>query len=275
LRVAAIIVITIFGLLLISALAFFFYENQNPITNNSYPFYAIPAGPEANLPEVSTNGVWSLSPILMYHHIRINPSPDSQLEQSLSLSPVKFEEQIGYLKSLGFSTINLDELFTKREARKFIITFDDGYKDIIENALPILQKFQYSATVFVIVNDVGKTRYLTWDDLVALKNAGWSIGSHTLSHPNLTNASLDKASKEIFQSKSQLESRLGITASFFCYPSGQYNDEIIKLVEDAGYLGAVTTKVGRYNYQSKNYELTRVRVRGTDTLDKFKENLGF
>jgi len=208
-------------------------------------------------------------PILMYHHIKVKPSNANQIESGLDVSPLNFEEQMAYLSTNGYTTIGLDELFKKPKGKYFVITFDDGYKDVLENAKPILDRFGFRATVFLIVDYIGKTGYLDWSDIEILKRAGWSFGSHTLTHPDLLSLKKSEAERQIKQSKEALESKLQEPINFFSYPAGKFNQEIIEIVQSAGYKGAVTTKFGRENNSRDIYQLKRVRVSGSDTLKSF------
>ena len=208
-------------------------------------------------------------PILMYHHIKVKPSNANQIESGLDVSPLNFEEQMAYVSTNGYTTIGLDELFKKPKGKYFVITFDDGHKDVLENAKPILDRFGFRATVFLIVDYIGKTGYLDWSDIEILKRAGWSFGSHTLTHPDLLSLKKSEAERQIKQSKEALESKLQEPINFFSYPAGKFNQEIIEIVQSAGYKGAVTTKFGRENNSRDIYQLKRVRVSGSDTLKSF------
>lgn len=216
--------------------------------------------------EVSLRGFRTTSPILLYHYVQKGPN-------SLYVSLLNFEEQMAYLSAKGFQTISLNDLFEKPSAKKFVITFDDGYKDVFENAYPILKRLGFKATVFVIVNEVGKQGYLDWEEIKILEKEGWSFGSHTLTHRNLLSLKKEGAEKEILESKEELEVKLKNPVNFFCYPVGKYSQEIIEMVSEAGYKGAVTTLSGLDNTISEIYQLKRIRVSGFDTLESFIKKL--
>ena len=260
----------ILGLVLGAAGLYFYLKNYSSGSNQTN---------QINLPEAKCSGIQvedcpklivSNVPILMYHHIDTSP-PSSQADLYVSLD--NFKEQMSYMNQQGYSTTTLDKLFPELEGKKFIITIDDGYKDAIENALPILKGFNFQATVFIITNNIGKGGYLTWDDIKILKNESWTIGSHTLSHPNLTNIKTTEANKEIIQSKQILELKLNTSIDFFCYPAGKFNQETAEMVKNAGYKAAVTTQEGKTNIYSDIYQLKRIRVNGGELLSKFIEKL--
>ena len=213
-------------------------------------------------------------PILMYHSI-------SNSKNSLSLSVDKFYNQMNFMKKKGFNTINLNGLH-QNDKNKFIITFDDGYEDVLINALPILKKFNFKAICFFV------TDYLNlhnkWDqhksDFVLLKTMnkiqvdewlknGMEIGSHTASHKNLIKINEDEKISEISRSKSFFKEKFNIDVKFFSYPYGSYNNETVKIVKNY-YKFAVTTKRSRYKKDKFNeYLLPRVPVNKNDSLFKF------
>jgi len=239
-------------------------ESQNSgSTNTNHP--GITAN--AAVSEVTSSRI----PVLMYHHIKTNTDPSNKIEAGLDLPPEQFEQEMASLNQKGYQTLNISQLFQTDQENKIVLTFDDGYKDIITNAYPILHKYNYTATVYIISDFAGRDDYLNWDDIRTLKNSGWEIGSHTVSHYDLTRIPLDQAQSEITQSKAKIETELGITISSFCYPSGKYNADIIKLVQQAGYQNSTTTKAGRSNAQQSAFELKRVRIGGSETIEHFNK----
>ena len=212
-------------------------------------------------------------PILMYHYIRVNPDPADEMGANLSVSPDVFREQMQYLKNNGYEAVNVSQILNDDGKKKIAITFDDGYKDAIENAYPALNDFNFPATVFVITEKVGQDGYLSWEDIINLKNAGWEIGSHTLNHPNLVQIVTDSAKNEITESKKILEEKLKTTINSFCYPAGKYDETIINLLKDAGYKYATTTNNGYNNNTDNLLELSRVRINGSDGVSGFENKI--
>lgn len=230
-----------------------------------------PSSSSSSTPPASASSI----PILVYHHIRINTDPSNKIEVGLDVPLVNFTEQMVYLSDRGAKTSFLDELFIESSEKRFIITFDDGYKDVIENAYPVLNKYGFKATVFIITSFVGKDGYLTWDDIKFLQKEGWAVGSHTISHPDLVAISKERAEKEIAQSKKILEDELKIPIDYFCYPAGKFNQDIVDIVKKAGYKGATTTIYGKENKIEETYQLKRVRINGPDNLTSFKDKVKF
>lgn len=234
---------------------FYIWEKyfQNKLKNQPTPT----PSPKIQYPKVESFQV----PILMYHYIR-DAEEESTLGKNLSVSPENFDLQIKWLKDNDYETLRVIDLtdperkilskiaFEKK--KPIILTFDDGYKDAYTEAFPILQKYQMTATFYIIRDYVSRSNYMNEEQIAALEKAGMEIGSHTLSHPDLTKLDPAEAQSQINQSKNK--------ALTFCYPSGKYNNTIIELVQSAGYRAAVTTHFGIADQNSSILALPRVRV---------------
>ena len=164
-------------------------------------------------------------PIISYHSISDENCP-------ISLSLKEFEKQLVFFKKNNFHSIHFNEI-KNTSKKKFIITFDDGYKDLITNALPLLKKYNFKATCLIISNLIGKRNI--WDEYKKnvkdkelmnlsdinywLKN-GMKIGSHSKNHKKLTKLDEKEKMDEIINSKNELESLTGSVIDSFCqYPS--------------------------------------------------------
>lgn len=249
--------IVIFVLLLAGGI-FLFLKNKNYSSEAAIikPLVT-PKSSTSNYPEITTYQV----PILMYHYIR-NSENESELGKNLSVSPANFENQISFLKENNYQTLRVADLadvhkkalsksyFEKK--KPIILTFDDGYQDAYTNALPVLKKYKMTATFYIIRNYVGKSGYLNQSQIDEMANLEMEIGSHTLSHPDLTKIDIDEAKNQIFESKGKADS--------FCYPAGKYDSTTITLVQEAGYQAAVTTHFGIASEKSSILELPRVRA---------------
>lgn len=197
--------------------------------------------------------------ILAYHKV------DDSNEQ-YSISPAEFERQISYLAESGYHTISLKDMYEafsknqKLPAKSIVITFDDGYKDNLENALPIMEKYGMKGTVFVLAGSVGQPDYLSWQDIKKMQSQKTEIGSHTFSHYNLSELDSGQQIEELKTSKTVLEEKLGTKIDFLAYPFGAYNKSAIEGLQKSGYLGACTGKYGLNTDKTNLYLLKRVNV---------------
>ncbi|NJP05377.1 MAG: polysaccharide deacetylase family protein, partial [Chloroflexaceae bacterium] len=212
-------------------------------------------------------------PILMYHYIRTVDPVEDELGYYLSITPELFDAQMGWLQEQGYTPIRMDTLTAcllgeqTCPEQAIAITFDDGYEDAYSQALPILERYGFPATFYIVTDFVGQPNYVSWEQLEAMVQLGMEIGAHSISHPDLTTLSSEAAADEIVGSRTMLRERLGIPVESFCYPIGAYNSSVVDIVHEAGFTNAVTTD--RHEIQSMLYELPRLRIRGDDTLDGF------
>ncbi len=228
-------------------------------------------------PTPSTDKIYA--PILMYHHVKRTTVHDNAVEVSLSVSPEDFEDQMSYLYRHNYNSISLKQLVVALNSYQsipcgsFVITFDDGYADIYNNALPIMQKYHFKGIIFLIANKLDLPGYLSGEQVKELIDAGFSIGSHSFSHRNLTTATPDQLKEELIASKQVLSRRFKTDVDYFCYPIGKYNYQVINMVQKAGYSGAVSTLLGTINSHQDIWQLKRDRVGGQKTLNDFINKL--
>lgn len=213
-------------------------------------------------------------PILMYHSI--SNMPKGTKMRSLHVHPKKFQFQMWLLKIFGYKALSMSNLkpylIGKKTGKVVGLTFDDGYKNNFVNALPILTKFGFSATLYAVSNNIGGVN--NWDTSIGLPekkiinanelrewlNHGMEIGSHTINHVNLLKCDDAKAYQEITKSKSELENNFQTKIKNFCYPYGSYNKNIISLVKKAGYESATTTIRGRASIHDDFFALPRIKI---------------
>lgn len=197
-------------------------------------------------------------PILMYHHIGVSTTDNP------SVSFQAFERQMEFLKVHRYNVIPLEELIRLIKAKQPIppktvaITFDDGFVDNIDCAFPVLRRLHLPATVFMITDNINREGWLSEEDLKILDASDIAIGSHTASHVHIPNQTIEQVEKEIVQSKKKLESILGHPVTLFSYPAGGFTKTSRKMVEEAGYSGAVTTNWGIIKRHP--YSLHRIKV---------------
>jgi len=180
-------------------------------------------------------------PILGYHGL------GDQSATAYYIYPENFTKQMQWLKDNGYHVISMDKLFdglngkTKLPFKPVVITFDDGNITNYTIAYPILKKFHYPATFFVISGVTGSDPdRMNWEQVKEMAKHGMTIGSHTVNHDNLAKMKLGPARAEIIDSKKAIEDKLGVEVKYFSYPNGGYKNRDME-VKDAGYVAAFTT----------------------------------
>jgi peptidoglycan/xylan/chitin deacetylase (PgdA/CDA1 family) len=220
-------------------------------------------------------------PILMYHYIEpVQPNADS-VRRGLTVAPETFRKQMKWLKDNGYATVTASKYFDaivkgeKMSDKTVLITFDDGYKDIYQHAIPILREYGQTATMFIIArrNGAEYPEYMNQDEIRDIDTWGFEIGSHSLTHPNLVNLGLEMAKGEIQGSKEDLEKIIGHTVNFFCYPLGKYNSDTVNLVREVGYKGAFTTETGVVVSNNNVFRMPRLRMTETINIEGFVSKL--
>lgn len=181
-------------------------------------------------------------PILLYHKV----DRRAELGGTWSL-PAQFAQQMRWLKEKGFEVVPLKTLIeTDPDSRRVAITFDDGYENIYRYAYPTLRELGFPATVFLVAGYIGEEnewdmtlgrsfRHLDWGQIEELRQCGFSFGSHSLTHPDLTRIPLRRVRHELVTSKQWLEGRLGEEVEFLSYPFGRYTKEVQEIARDVGY----------------------------------------
>ncbi len=209
-------------------------------------------------------------PVLNYHKV-------DNINHSLSISPPEFEEQMQYLHDNGYHTITPDQLVAYLKygstlpEKPIMLSFDDGYLDNYTNAYPIMKKYGFTATIFVVTNLVGRDpRFMNWDQAREMQQEGFVFGSHTVNHVVLTKLSSEEALNELVDSRLEIEQQLGKPPLYFAYPTGAYNMQIEDLVRRAGYKAAFTIRYGQVGQDSNIYALERIPIfKGQKTFRSF------
>lgn len=223
-------------------------------------------------------------PILMYHYLSAPPANADRYRRDLSVSPPLFAQHLAYLKAQDYQTISLydllDHLARGRPlpAKPIILTFDDGYRDNYQNAFPLLKRYGFKATFFVVAEMMGFTgdpSYMTWSQLRAMAKAGMSIECHGRTHVDLTQVDYDHLVWQVLGCKEMIEQELGRRPRFVAYPTGGYNDQVIALFASDNYWGGVTTVQDTLQESDKPFELKRLRVRGVTSVQELAELLAW
>lgn len=182
-------------------------------------------------------------PVLTYHSLDKSGSP-------ISTSPEEFRWQMEYLREDNWHTLALNELVEGHArgawpARTVALTFDDGFRNFGEQALPILAACGFSATLFIVTDWIGVTNgwsgqshwmptlpLMDWDTLSKVANVGIEIGAHSLTHPHLPRLSIDEAKQQIVESQRRIEQRIGRPVHAFAYPYGETTVAVEEIVSE-------------------------------------------
>jgi peptidoglycan/xylan/chitin deacetylase (PgdA/CDA1 family) len=219
-------------------------------------------------------------PILMYHYIRVNPNPRDRLGFNLSVTPSDFSQQMDWLDQNGYHPVDIGDVRNyllnhgSLPAKPVVLTFDDGYRDMYTTAFPILRTHHFKAVSYVVSGFVNAPPNITADQVLEMDANGIEIGVHTVSHADLTKISASDLHHEVFDSKASLEALLGHPVLDFCYPSGQFNQAVISVVQSAGFQSATTTQPGVSHSAGDRFTWTRVRVGGGESLAQLVADLG-
>ncbi len=194
------------------------------------------------------------APILTYHR---------------TAGPAAFQAQLEGLMDAGLTPVSFEHLVAAVEGwadlpdKAFVVSFDDGWLDQLDGALPVLQELRVPAVFFVLP---GFDRYgqghMTLADIQAVRAAGVTVGSHTINHadlPRLYRSNLGAAQAEVVESRQWLEAEVD-GVDYFAYPLGRFDSDVIALVAAADYRAAVTTVPGIVHIRDRLLELRRVGV---------------
>jgi peptidoglycan/xylan/chitin deacetylase (PgdA/CDA1 family) len=227
-------------------------------------------------PTISPEPQWSFQgpgdinvPILLYHHIGISPS-----NSEYYISPAVFEQQMRLLYEWGYQTISV-ELMVKAikegaelPTKPIILTFDDGSESVYTTALPIMQKYGFTGTAYLVYNYIGASQYMDVKEARELYAAGWEIGSHSISHVDLTTHP-GRQEEEIVESRRKLQILLDVPILTYAYPYGTYDEDSVPFAIYAGYIGAVGLGVDTHQGKNNLYYLYRRDIKSSHDMLRF------
>jgi len=219
-------------------------------------------------------------PILLYHYVEVVKDKNDFLRSRLAVSPQNFENQLILLKKSGYTFYfvkDIDNILkSKLISKPVILTFDDGYGDFYTDAFPILKRQDAKATAFINSGLIGRPNYMTQDQVREVVSSGLvEIGGHGFSHQNLVSIGLESAKKIVNDDVSTIQETYKIKPVSFAYPYGSYNDNIRKVVNDAGYKYAVTLDKGWTVQDNHLLVIPRIRpgLAGNRDLGVFLDSL--
>jgi peptidoglycan/xylan/chitin deacetylase (PgdA/CDA1 family) len=208
-------------------------------------------------------------PVLTYHRFAEN------CDSPLCMPASAFELQMQYLKDNGYHVITADELLGFLEYRQgvppksLLITMDDGYRSVYDIAYPILKKYGFSATLFIYTSFVDASRMaITWEQLKEMQRSGFTIGSHSIYHSDLSRPKagetqpeyLARINEELYGSKKIIDQKLGQNTCFLAYPFGYYDQRSIQTAREAGYKIAMSVKRGGNPFFANPLTLRRDQI---------------
>ncbi|MFB9834417.1 polysaccharide deacetylase family protein [Actinoallomurus acaciae] len=213
-------------------------------------------------------------PVLMYHSIGGS--------DRLAVRPEAFAEQMACLKERGYTPLPFGER-TRPAVRPVVITFDDGYADFHEHALPVLERYGFAATLFVTtgwLHDAGPRaagappgRMLTWRQTAEVAAAGVEIGAHGHSHAQLDQLGEEALREELRRSRGLLEERLGRPVRTMAYPYGYSSARVRREVHACGYTAACAVANAVMTGRHDRFAVPRLTVRAATSLDGFERAL--
>ena len=216
-----------------------------------------------------------MTEILTYHNIS-NDNLDTN-----TVAPSLFQSEMEWLVKQGYRGISLKEFCKDIEQENvFILTFDDGYKNFFDIVMPILDKFNFKATIFIVPKLIGgisqwrkkelQSALLNWNEIYKIIEAGHEIGSHGLYHRDFLYLSKEELIQEIVGSKKLIEENVKIPVVSFSYPWNRYNSQILEIVKKSGYKYAIKTgKKCRNNFKTDCFQLCRRPMTNRNSVKDF------
>jgi len=203
-------------------------------------------------------------PILGYH--RVGAHQDDHVP---TVSPEAFERQLALLTRWRFRAVGLADVVacldggSRLPRHSVVITFDDGYEETHRVAWPLLKRFGFPATVFVMPGEVGLKGFATWQQIIEMSGNGLTIGSHTMHHSYLPRLAEELVDEELRASRRAIEERIGRPVEFLSYPVGGYTPQAKAIARDVGYRAACTTNRST-SFAMDRYALRRIKMTDRD-----------
>ncbi|MGY1805911.1 polysaccharide deacetylase family protein [Blastococcus sp. SYSU D00669] len=189
--------------------------------------------------------------VLMYHSISPSTAPDPHF---LRVSPPRLDRQLAHLRRRRLRGVSVREWLAAvargEAARLVALTFDDGYRDFVEHAMPLLARHGMTASVYVVADKLGGASdwdqppsqpLMTADDVRAAAAAGHEVGSHSSTHVRLAGVAPEVLAHEVAHSRKVLEEVLDGAVPGFCFPYGSFDDAAVRATVEAGYDYALVT----------------------------------
>jgi peptidoglycan/xylan/chitin deacetylase (PgdA/CDA1 family) len=210
---------------------------------------------------------------LMYHEIAVPGralSRDFSGHVAYAVPETEIRSQLHHLREHGWQGISVTEALSRRNThRNVVLTFDDGSETDFLAAAPLLKEMNFKATFYVVVGWLGRTGYLSRNQLRELLAQGFEVGCHSMNHRYLSDLSDDGLCVEIAEAKTRLEQILGIRLDHFSCPGGFWDRRVARLAEQSGYRSVVTSRTGINTGKTDPYRLARISVMKGTSLTCF------
>lgn len=214
---------------------------------------------------------------ITYHNI------SDKSNDSYTVFTSEFEKQMKLLSDLNYRTMSIEEIFGNKfnriNEKIIIITFDDGFKEVYKNAIPILKKYNYKATFFIttdFIADENKSNYMNWEEVRDLNSLGYDIGLHSHKHTILSGLSEEELKEDIYKSQKLFYENMGFKPNLYSIPYGKknsFNNNVINLLKKVGFEYIFTQINGFICENTSRYQIPRNNISGFDNLIIFKRKL--
>jgi len=226
-------------------------------------------------------------PILMYHRV----APDGRAAtKRWRLHPEDFEAQLRYLRDHKYHSLTFEQWRVASDrrqplaSRSVMLTFDDGYQDFPDYAMPLLSKYGFHATMFIVTDLIGASNVwdegldesialMDWPTIRELRSRGLELGSHTSRHLPLVSLSAADLTRDLCRSRLSFHENLEMTVRSVCYPFGLHDATVLSMAGGCGFHYGVTTNEWQASFGDDLLSLPRLEMRGTDTLTDFVAKL--
>lgn len=224
-----------------------------------------------------------LIPVLLYHAVTDSPG---SLIAPFTVTPQVFGQHLGILREEQYNCVTfsalLDSLATGTVSPKTaVITFDDGYKDFADNALPALQSYAYPSTIYLTTGFLagGKPHHkkpgpsdpmLDWSQLPELVSSGTEIGAHSHSHPQMDTLATTQLRRETHLPKELLEDALNVRVRSFAYPHGYNGPRVQRCIRDAGYDNGAGVRNAFTHADDDPFNVARLMLQSHHSLEMFR-----
>ncbi len=212
--------------------------------------------------------------LIIYYHEVVKKGEGASYQK---IEEERFEAQMRYLQKNGYTSLFFSELDKPLPDKSVIVSFDDGFRSVYENAAPIMQKYAIKGNVYLPTAYIGSDeKFMTWDMVRSLQESGFEMQAHTHSHVDIRTLTEESMREEVEKSQEIFSKESKITPNVICLPFGAYDKRSLKLLKKIGtykyILGSFYGSVSERKL-TKGSLLPRIGISDTDTIDVFEKKL--